>query len=68
MTDKVTIASFFFQLSEDSCKLLTSKDLRGPGRRKSLTASDLGKFSILASREPLGLNKVFCHLNRQKIR
>jgi hypothetical protein len=37
----MVIASFFFQLSEDSCKSLTVRHLRGPGRRKSLTTNDL---------------------------
>ena len=37
----MVIASFFFQISEDSCKALSINDLRGAGRRKSLTGNDL---------------------------
>ena len=41
MTESGSIASFFFQLSEDSCKALSINDLRGPGPRKSLTVKYL---------------------------
>jgi hypothetical protein len=45
MTESGSIASFFFQLSEDSCKALSINDLRGPGRRNPLAPNDLRNLS-----------------------